>query len=187
MSAIHLRLTAPMTVRSISTDMASRFERSTPAQSVTSRSQKTFGLLSSLPANRIRNGNFDFCRRAASSSTSNSPAIIHIEIAQTFTGLTRATHLQHCVMMHVNRLGGLTIAVSENKFITQIAARTVLSNDGLSVLVPILQDIAGCDAVRIRGFFEAHGFMLRDWDKVRTDSLTIDSVNGAAAALHAAV
>jgi hypothetical protein len=90
-------------------------------------------------------------------------------------------------MMHVNRLGGLTIAVSENKFITQIAARTVLSNDGLSVLVPILQDIAGCDAVRIRGFFEAHGFMLRDWDKVRTDSLTIDSVNGAAAALHAAV
>ena len=29
------------------------------------------------------------------------------------------------VMMHVNRLNGMTIAVSENKFITQIAARTV--------------------------------------------------------------
>src|ERR1700689_4727787 len=41
------------------------------------------------------------------------------------------------VMLHVNRLGGLTIAVSENKFITQIAARTVLSDDALSVLVPV--------------------------------------------------
>jgi 2-hydroxy-3-keto-5-methylthiopentenyl-1-phosphate phosphatase len=90
------------------------------------------------------------------------------------------------VMMHVNRLGGLTIAVSENKFITQIAARTVLSDDALSVLVPILEDIAAWDAVRIRAFFETHGFMLRDWDKVRTDSLTIDSVNGAAAGQHAA-
>jgi 2-hydroxy-3-keto-5-methylthiopentenyl-1-phosphate phosphatase len=86
------------------------------------------------------------------------------------------------VMMHVNRLGGLTIAVSENKFITQIAARTVLSDDALSVLVPILEDIAGWDAFRIRAFFEAHGFVLRDWDKVRTDSLTIDAAAGLVAA-----
>src|SRR5580700_8738670 len=31
------------------------------------------------------------------------------------------------VMLHVNRLDGLTIAVSENKYITQIARRTILS------------------------------------------------------------
>ncbi len=37
------------------------------------------------------------------------------------------------------------MAVSENKFITQIAARTVLSDDALSVLVPILEDIAGLE------------------------------------------
>jgi hypothetical protein len=42
------------------------------------------------------------------------------------------------VMMHVNRLDGLTIAVSENKYINQIAQRTVLSDDALSVLVPVL-------------------------------------------------
>ncbi len=76
------------------------------------------------------------------------------------------------VMMHVNRLDGLTIAVSENKFITQIAARTVLSDDALSVLVPILEDILKWDSSRIRSFFEGHGFVLRDWDKTRTDSLT---------------
>ena len=77
------------------------------------------------------------------------------------------------VMQHVNRLAGLTIAVSENKFITQIASRTILSEDALSVIVPILEEIVGWNSTRIRAYFEAHGFVLRDWDKVRTDSLTI--------------
>jgi hypothetical protein len=76
-------------------------------------------------------------------------------------------------MLHVNRLDGLTIAVSENKFITQIASRTILSDDALSVVIPILEEIVGWNGTRIRAFFEAHGFVLRDWDKVRTDSLTI--------------
>ncbi len=77
------------------------------------------------------------------------------------------------VMMQVNRLDGLTVAVSENKFITQIAKRTILSDDALCVLVPVLEDILGWNSLRIRAFFEAHGFVLRDWDKVRTDTLTI--------------
>jgi predicted HAD superfamily phosphohydrolase len=84
------------------------------------------------------------------------------------------------VMLHVNRLDGLTIAVSENKYITQIAKRTILSEDALSVLVPILEDIAGWDSVRIRALFEAHGFVLQEWDKVRTDSLTISKTARAA-------
>jgi phosphoserine phosphatase len=77
------------------------------------------------------------------------------------------------VMLHVNRLGGLTIAVSENRYITPIARRTILSDDGLSVLVPILEEIAGWDPSRIRALFAAHGFTVQDWDKIRTDSLTI--------------
>jgi phosphoserine phosphatase len=77
------------------------------------------------------------------------------------------------VMLHVNRLGGLTIAVSENRYLTPIARRTILSEDGLSVLVPILEEIAGWDASRIRALFAAHGLIVQDWDKVRTDSLTI--------------
>lgn len=77
------------------------------------------------------------------------------------------------VMLHVNRLDGLTIAVSENKYLTQIAKRTILSDDALSVLVPVLEDIVGWDSMRIRALFEAHGFVLQEWDKVRTDSLTI--------------
>lgn len=77
------------------------------------------------------------------------------------------------VMLHVNRLDGLTIAVSENRFLTSIARRTVLSDDLLSLLVPILEELVGWDGSRIRAFFEAHGFVLQEWEKTRTDSLTI--------------
>lgn len=77
------------------------------------------------------------------------------------------------VMLHVNRRDGLTIAVSESPFVTQIARRTILSDDSLSVVVPILEEVLHWDASRIRALFEAHGFTLQDWTKVRTDSLTI--------------
>ena len=77
------------------------------------------------------------------------------------------------VMLHVNRLDGLTIAVSGNKYINQIARRTVLSEDALSVLVPVLEDILAWNSGRIREFFDGHGFVLSEWDKVQTDSLTI--------------
>lgn len=77
------------------------------------------------------------------------------------------------VMLHVNRLDGLTIAVSENSYITQIAKRTILSDDALAVLVPILEDVVGWPSTRIRAFFESQGFMLQEWERVRTDWLTI--------------
>jgi len=47
------------------------------------------------------------------------------------------------VMLHVNRLAGLTISVSENPYITPIATRTVLSDDALRVLIPILEEVVG--------------------------------------------
>ena len=77
------------------------------------------------------------------------------------------------VMLHADRLDGLTIAVSENKYLTPIARRTILSDDALSVLVPVLEDIAGWNPTRIRAFFEVNGFVLQEWEKVRTDTLTI--------------
>jgi 2-hydroxy-3-keto-5-methylthiopentenyl-1-phosphate phosphatase len=77
------------------------------------------------------------------------------------------------VMLHLNRLDGLTIAVSENKYLTPIAKRTILSDNALSVLVPILEEIADWDSTKIRALFEAHGMVLREWDKVRTDCVTI--------------
>jgi HAD superfamily phosphoserine phosphatase-like hydrolase len=77
------------------------------------------------------------------------------------------------VMLHVNRLDGYTIAVSENPYLAPIAQRTILSEDALSVLVPILEDIVGWDALRVRAFFERHGLQIQEWGKVHTDFLTI--------------
>lgn len=77
------------------------------------------------------------------------------------------------VMLHLNRLDGLTIAVSENKYLTPIAKRTIVSDNALSVLVPVLEEIAGWDPQKIRALFESHGLVLQEWDKVRTDCVTI--------------
>jgi phosphoserine phosphatase len=77
------------------------------------------------------------------------------------------------VMLHVNRRDGLTIAVSENEYLTPIAQRTILSDDTLSVLVPMLEELVGWDASRIRAHFEANGLLIQEWDKIRTDWLTI--------------
>lgn len=77
------------------------------------------------------------------------------------------------VMLHVNRLDGLTIAVSENKYLTPIARRTILSENACSVLIPLLEDLFGWSSTKIRAFFEAHGLTLQEWDKIRTDSITL--------------
>ncbi len=51
------------------------------------------------------------------------------------------------VMLHVNVRDGFTIAVSEA--------------------------IVGWDRLRIREFFEAYGLLVQEWDRVRTDWLTL--------------
>jgi 2-hydroxy-3-keto-5-methylthiopentenyl-1-phosphate phosphatase len=78
------------------------------------------------------------------------------------------------VMLHINRRDGFTIAVSESKYITPIAKRAILSDDALSPLIPILEDIVGWnDPTQIRALFESCGLQIQEWDKVRTDWLTI--------------
>jgi phosphoserine phosphatase len=86
------------------------------------------------------------------------------------------------VMMHVNQHDGLTIAVSEAKFITRVAQRTVLSDNAVSVLVPLLEDVLRWDSAKIRRFFATHGLTLREWDKTRTDMLTIGDATETAVA-----
>jgi HAD superfamily phosphoserine phosphatase-like hydrolase len=77
------------------------------------------------------------------------------------------------VMLHVNRRDGFTIAVSESKLVAEIAKRTVLSDNALATLVPILEEIAGWDRPRIRQLFESYGFLIQGWDRVQTDWLTL--------------
>jgi hypothetical protein len=77
------------------------------------------------------------------------------------------------VMLHVNNRDGFTIAVSEDKCVARLAKRTVISENALSVLVPLLEDIVGWDTTRIRRLFESYGLILHEWDKVRTDWVTL--------------
>ncbi len=77
------------------------------------------------------------------------------------------------VMLHVNRRDGYTIAVSENKYLAPIAKRSIISDNALAILIPILEDVAGWDTLSIRNVFESKGFLIQQWDKVQTDLLTI--------------
>jgi phosphoserine phosphatase len=81
------------------------------------------------------------------------------------------------VMLHANVRDGYTIAVSEARHVSQVAKRTVLSTSALAVLAPILEDIAGWNRLRIRAFFESYGVMIQEWDRVRTDWLTLRAVS----------
>ena len=76
-------------------------------------------------------------------------------------------------MLHVNDGDGLTIAVSQSRKVTAVAQRTVLSNNALAMLVPILEKVLGWDQPQIRDFFERNGFLVQEWEKVRTDWLTL--------------
>jgi HAD superfamily phosphoserine phosphatase-like hydrolase len=77
------------------------------------------------------------------------------------------------VMLHVNLRDGFTIAVSEAKHVSQVAKRTILSSDALAVLAPILEDVVGWPRLRIREFFESYGILIQEWERVRTDWLTL--------------
>jgi phosphoserine phosphatase len=77
------------------------------------------------------------------------------------------------VMLHVNNRDGYTIAVSENELLARIAKRTVLSDSAFSIVAPILEEIVGWRTAKIRELFEGHGLTLHDWEKARTDRITV--------------
>ena len=77
------------------------------------------------------------------------------------------------VMLHVNHGDGFTIAVSENQQLARIARSTVLSDSAFSVMVPVLDQLFAWRPADIRALFESHGFALGDWEKARTDRITV--------------
>jgi HAD superfamily phosphoserine phosphatase-like hydrolase len=77
------------------------------------------------------------------------------------------------VMLHVNNRGGFTIAVSDNTQLARIARSTVLSDNAFSIVVPILEQVLGWRAGDIRSAFESSGLTLQEWEKARTDRVTV--------------
>jgi phosphoserine phosphatase len=83
------------------------------------------------------------------------------------------------VMLHVNNRDGFTIAVSENRHLARIARSTVLGDSALSVMVPVLDQIMGLRSAEIRVLFESYGLTLHEWEKERTDRVTLRVPAGA--------
>lgn len=79
------------------------------------------------------------------------------------------------VMLHVNQREGLTIAVSETQTVVRTARRTVLSDNAMAVLIPILEEKLGWNSAKIRDALEEHGLILKEWERARTDWLTFDA------------
>jgi phosphoserine phosphatase len=77
------------------------------------------------------------------------------------------------VMLHVNNGDGFTIAVSENRQLARIARTTVLSESAFSVIVPVLDQVLGMRRSQIRALLESSGLMLHDWERARTDRVSI--------------
>ena len=77
------------------------------------------------------------------------------------------------VMLHVNNRAGYTIAVSENQQLARIAKSTMLSDDAASVLLPVLESVLRWEMPDIRALFESYGLTLHEWQKARTDRVTL--------------
>ena len=65
--------------------------------------------------------------------------------------------------------------VRDGRRITVLTAPTLLRAGPLdvSVLVPVLEEVVGWDAVRIRQLFASYGLVLQEWTKARTDWVTL--------------
>lgn len=77
------------------------------------------------------------------------------------------------VMLHVNNRDGFTVAVSENPVLVDVAQRTVLSDEAFAIMVPILDQVLRWNSGAIRTLFEASGLRFREWERARTDRITL--------------
>jgi hypothetical protein len=49
----------------------------------------------------------------------------------------------------------------------------VLSDNAFSIMVPILEQVLGWGVGDIRSLFESNGLTLHEWEKARTDRVTV--------------
>ncbi len=77
------------------------------------------------------------------------------------------------VMLHVKSYQGYTITVSPAPYMGHICQRSVISDNALSILVPILQDLLKYDEGKVRKFFEDRGHAVLEWNRADTEWLDI--------------
>lgn len=78
------------------------------------------------------------------------------------------------VMLHVLSYKGYTISVSLSPYMGHICRRTIVSENALSVLIPILEDILRYEEGQVRKFFEERHHTIQEWDKAKTEWVDLD-------------
>jgi len=78
------------------------------------------------------------------------------------------------VMLHILSYRGYPITVSPAPYMGHICRRTVLSDNVLSILIPILEDIIKLSENEIRDFFEEKGHSIKDWSRAKTEWLDLE-------------
>jgi len=73
------------------------------------------------------------------------------------------------IIMYVRAYHGYTIAVTPISFLGHICKKTIISNDALSLLAPILEDILGFTHEEIQAFYEKIGYPLQTWEKAKVE------------------
>ena len=92
------------------------------------------------------------------------------------------------VMLHVNNRDGYTIAVSENRQLARIAKSTVLSDDAVERDGAGAREGAWAGArAKSAALFESNGLTLHEWEKARTDRVTVRESSGRHARLSALI
>ena len=77
------------------------------------------------------------------------------------------------VVLHIMSYNGYTITVSPAPYMGHICRRSVISDNVLSILVPILEDLLKYNQEKIRIFFEDRGHAILEWNRADTEWLDI--------------
>lgn len=77
------------------------------------------------------------------------------------------------VMLHILSYNGYPITVSPSPYMGHICRRSVISDNVLSILVPILEDFLKYDQEKIRAYFEGRGHQILEWNRADTEWLNI--------------
>ncbi|MBF0494248.1 MAG: haloacid dehalogenase-like hydrolase [Candidatus Omnitrophica bacterium] len=77
------------------------------------------------------------------------------------------------VMLHTKSYNGYTITVSPAPYMGHICRRSVIADNVLAILVPILEDLLKFDREKIRAFFEERGHTILEWNRADTEWLDI--------------
>lgn len=77
------------------------------------------------------------------------------------------------VMLHIMSYSGYPITVSPSPYMGHICRRSVISDNVLSILVPIFEDLLKYDQEKIRAYFEGRGHPILEWNRADTEWLNI--------------